>query len=198
MDPSTLSCNQYSTWVKDIHNLPTPQDKDLQKILGIITYVSACMYVPKLSDRAVTLRDPNQKNVPFIWQEDHQAAFESIILWIRITHNPWSGCIAERSWACLLQKHKRMAFASKSLSSVQRFYSNIERETLALVFGITRFHNYIFGKEVVVNTDHKPLEIRSEAKERRWRSEENLQRREEMSGREEQKRLNRNWRRKER
>ena len=59
----------------------------------------------------------------------------------------------------LLQNNKPVAFASKSLSPAQKNYSNIERETLALVFGILRFHNYLFGKEVTVHTDHKPLEM---------------------------------------
>ena len=60
--------------------------------------------------------------------------------------------------ACLLQDGKPVAFASKSLSNAQSNYSNIERETLALVFGITRFHTYLFGKEFTVITDHRPLE----------------------------------------
>ena len=59
----------------------------------------------------------------------------------------------------LLQNNKPVAFASKSLSPAQKNYSNIERETLALVFGILRFHNYLFGKEFTVHTDHKPLEM---------------------------------------
>ncbi|XP_033126376.1 uncharacterized protein LOC117124300 [Anneissia japonica] len=61
--------------------------------------------------------------------------------------------------ACILQNGKAVAFASKSLSPAQANYSNIERETLALVFGINRFHTYLFGKEFLVETDHKPLEM---------------------------------------
>ena len=61
--------------------------------------------------------------------------------------------------ACLLQEGEPVAFASKSLSPAQSNYSNIERETLALVFGINRFHTYLFGKAFVVETDHKPLEM---------------------------------------
>lgn len=38
---------------------------------------------------------------------------------------------------------KLVALASKSLSPAQANYSNIERETLALVFGVTRFHTYL-------------------------------------------------------
>ena len=50
-----------------------------------------------------------------------------------------------------------MAFSSKTLTSTQSAYSNIERETLAIVNGIQKFHTYLFGKPFVVVTDHKSL-----------------------------------------
>ncbi|XP_038046793.1 uncharacterized protein K02A2.6-like [Patiria miniata] len=155
--------------VEDIHNLPTPQDKeDLQKFLGLITYVSA--YIPNLADKAAILRDLLKKNIPFVWQEDHQAAFEALKLSITADaclqyYNPEMPTVLEVDasqkglGACLTQHGKPIAFASKSLSPAQKNYSNIERETLALVFGIARFHNYLFGKEFVVYSDHKPLEM---------------------------------------
>ena len=37
-------------------------------------------------------------------------------------------------------------------------YSNIEREMLAVLFGLEKFHYYVYGRPVVVYTDHKPLE----------------------------------------
>ena len=43
------------------------------------------------------------------------------------------------------------------LTDTERNYSNIERETLGVVWGLERFNYYIFGKHCTVNTDHKPL-----------------------------------------
>ena len=37
-------------------------------------------------------------------------------------------------------------------------YAQIEKETLAIVFGCVKFHQYIFGKIITVQTDHKTLE----------------------------------------
>ena len=51
-----------------------------------------------------------------------------------------------------------MAFASKSLTEAESRYSNTEREMLSIVFGLERFHQYVYGRHVEVNTDHKPLE----------------------------------------
>lgn len=60
----------------------------------------------------------------------------------------------------LLQEECPIAYASKALTSSQQNYAQIEKEMLAIVFGCTRFHEYIFGMpEVEVKTDHKPLEM---------------------------------------
>ena len=37
-------------------------------------------------------------------------------------------------------------------------YAQIEKELLAIVFGVERFHQYTYGRRVVVDSDHKPLE----------------------------------------
>jgi hypothetical protein len=60
--------------------------------------------------------------------------------------------------ACLLQEGKPVAYASSALTDTQRRYSQIEKETLAVVFGAEKFHQYIYAKKVKVHTDHKPLE----------------------------------------
>ena len=55
-------------------------------------------------------------------------------------------------------KEKPVAYASKALTPTQQKYAQIEKETLAIVFGTTKFHQFLFGKEVLVTSDHKPLE----------------------------------------
>ena len=50
-----------------------------------------------------------------------------------------------------------VAFASKTLTSVECKYANIERELLGVVFGVEHFKHFTFGNEVDVITDHKPL-----------------------------------------
>ena len=50
-----------------------------------------------------------------------------------------------------------IAFASKSLTSAEWRYSNVECEALGMLHGLEKFHHYCFGREVLIITDHKPL-----------------------------------------
>jgi hypothetical protein len=52
-----------------------------------------------------------------------------------------------------------IAYASRALSLVEKRYSQTEKESLALVWGIEHFHFYVFGATFILITDNKPLEL---------------------------------------
>ena len=52
---------------------------------------------------------------------------------------------------------KPIYFASRALSKAERNYAQIEREGLAVIFGVSKFHKYIYGREFTIIMDHKPL-----------------------------------------
>ena len=60
--------------------------------------------------------------------------------------------------AVLYQEGKPVAYASRALTSTGQKYAQIEKETLAIVFGTTKFYQFLFGRQVIVTSDHKPLE----------------------------------------
>ena len=45
----------------------------------------------------------------------------------------------------------------RTLSKTEQGYAQIEKEGLAIVFGIKKFHNFIYGRSFVLCTDHRPL-----------------------------------------
>lgn len=44
------------------------------------------------------------------------------------------------------------------LTDTEKRYAQIEKELLTIVFAAIRFHQYVFGRPVTVQSDHKPLE----------------------------------------
>ena len=51
-----------------------------------------------------------------------------------------------------------IAFALRSLAPAEKNYSQINKEALAIVFGVKHFHQYLFGRSFTIRSDHKPLQ----------------------------------------
>ena len=52
---------------------------------------------------------------------------------------------------------KPVAFASRSLSKAEKNYSHLEKEGLAVIFGVKHLHQYLYGRHFTILTDHQPL-----------------------------------------
>ena len=59
--------------------------------------------------------------------------------------------------AVLPQNSKPVMFASRALTGSERNYQNLERECLATIWGMEKFHYFLYGKEFTLETDQKPL-----------------------------------------
>ena len=59
--------------------------------------------------------------------------------------------------ACLIQKGKVVCYASRALTKTEQNYQNLAREALGTIWGMEKFHYFLYGKEFTLETDQKPL-----------------------------------------
>ena len=52
---------------------------------------------------------------------------------------------------------KPVGFASRTLSKAETNYSHLDKEALAIIFGVKKYHQYVYGRHFEIRTDHKPL-----------------------------------------
>ena len=55
------------------------------------------------------------------------------------------------------EEEKHIAFSSRTLTKSEQNYSQLKKEALAIIFGIRKYHKYLYGRKFVLLTDHKPL-----------------------------------------
>ena len=154
--------------VNAVHALPAPINiTELQEFLGLVTYLSP--FIPGLSTLNAPLQELLKKDTDFSWNCTYDIAFEQIketvISDTTLRYfNPSlpMTILVDASQvgfgAALLQNGKPIAFASKALTKTECRYANIEREMLAAVFGVERFHTYVYGQSFTIKSDHKLLE----------------------------------------
>ena len=155
--------------VEAINQLPSSTNiTDLQKVLGIITYLAP--FITHLSDLIAPMRDLLKKEYEYQWNASHQKALQKIkdLICKEMSHtyfNPSKETSLQVNGsnkglgAVLPQERKSIAFASKALTEAEQRYANIERELLAVVFGCEWFRPYLYGCKFQVESDHKPLEM---------------------------------------
>ena len=154
--------------VKAILQMPTPKDqKDFQRFLGMVQYLAK--FIPHLSEIASPLRELLKRENDWCWYEQHQKSYDEVkkacaeppvLRYYDVSKNITLSVDASMSGlgAVCLQDGQPVAYASRALTDCQKRYAQIEKELLAIVFGCDKFHDYIYGRTVMVETDHKPLE----------------------------------------
>lgn len=158
--------------VETIMGFRDPKNKEeLRSFLGLVTYVGK--FIPDLANHTDPLRRLLKTDVKFNWTSDMKNSFDYLKqLLAKIPKLSYfdptksTRLIADASpvalGAVLLQfdgnNPQIISFASKSLSDVEKRYSQTEKESLALVWSVEKYYYYLAGLEFELVTDHKPLE----------------------------------------
>ena len=115
-----------------------------------------CSIPPRLSDVSALLRTLTETLSGCEWKltKKQDVSFETI----KATIMQGLDASSKGLVATILQQVRPISYASKALTAAQRNYAKIEKETLAVVFECDKFHFYIYGRPITVESDHKPLE----------------------------------------
>ena len=152
--------------VTGITEMPTPTDKaGVQRFLGMCQYMSK--FCHNLSETVLPLRDLTREDSVFLWSASHEKAFNSAKNLIASTtalryydsNLPVTLQVdASDGWR-LLQEGKPVCFTSHTLNSTESNYTQIEKECLAILSCMDKWHYHLYGKyDVTVHSDHQPLE----------------------------------------
>ena len=157
-----------------LQNLRQPTNaKELRAFLGVINYYGK--FVPNLQSHCIPLHQLVKKDVKWVWSREHEEVFSKLKQQLTsndtlVHYDPGLPLIlttdaSEVGLGVVLchqfpdGRERPVAFASRVLSAAEKRYSVIEREALAIIFGVQKFQQYLLGRHFVLRTDHKPLEV---------------------------------------
>ena len=158
--------------VKAISEGPAPTEASpLRSFLGLINYYAK--FLPNLATTLAPLYQLLQKGKQWAWGKSQQQAFEeakrqltsqnflvhfdpSKELLLCCDASPY-GIGAVLSHCMKNGSDQPIAFASRSLSKAEKGYAHLDKEGLAIVFGVKKFNQYLFGHKFTISSDHKPL-----------------------------------------
>ena len=153
--------------VKAILSMKKPDDvAAVQRLMGMVKYLSK--FLSDLSQICEPIRRLTHKDVPWFWTKEQDVAFDKIkeavttapVLKYFDSSKPTEGSGDASSQGLgfvLTQEDHPVTYASRALTQAEQRYSQIEKELLAQVFGLEHNHQYVYGRRVILYTDHKPL-----------------------------------------
>ncbi|KZS18242.1 Uncharacterized protein APZ42_015657 [Daphnia magna] len=159
---SVLVCNKGRSTTENI--------KQLQSFVGLCSYYRR--HIKNFAKIAQPLTMLTRKGAPFIWEEAQQKSFNTLkeaLTTARILAHPdYQAPMIIMTDACgygigaVLSQSKEgkefpLAYASRLLSKSDMNYSIIEKECLALIWGLQKFRGFMWGCKIIIITDHEAL-----------------------------------------
>uniref|UniRef100_A0A8C5M2W2 ribonuclease H n=1 Tax=Leptobrachium leishanense TaxID=445787 RepID=A0A8C5M2W2_9ANUR len=158
--------------LQPIQQAPTPKSKgELQAFLGLLNFYHS--FLPHKAALAEPLHCLLDKQAPWVWSSTQNKAFsvvksllssDSVLVHFNETLPVTLACDASPYSIGAVLSHRMpdgreapVTYYSRTLSPAERNYAQIDKEALAIVAGIKKFHDFLYGRTSTIFTDHKPL-----------------------------------------
>ncbi|XP_055614238.1 uncharacterized protein K02A2.6-like [Uranotaenia lowii] len=163
-----------------IQNMPVPKNKEqVRSFVGLVGYYGR--FLPNQSTILYPLNNLLKEDVPFCWSKDCEKSFALVKKEMQsnrflVHYNPSLPVVLATDaspygvGAVLSHQYpdgteRPLQYASQTLTRTQQKYSQIDKEAYAIIFGIRKFHQYVYGRKFILVTDNKPVsQIFSESK----------------------------------
>ena len=160
--------------VQAILEVRDPQNRsELQSFLGLVNYYRK--FIPNMSTLVSPLNQLLSKDTPWCWSPECKGSFQALKdtlasssvlahyspkleVQLAVDASP-VGLGAVISHITEDGTERPIAYASRSLTKAEKNYSVIEKEALAIIFGIRKFQQYLYGRKFTLLTDHQPLTL---------------------------------------
>lgn len=158
--------------IESLCKLEIPKNKnELQRIIGSFNYVRR--YIKNMAEYMHLLCELLKNNIEWQWLPAHQKAFDTLkkIICNSPGLTPFDykrkiilQCDASKNGlgCCMFQQYennivKLVSCASRMMNEHEVNYSQTEKELLAIYFATQKFHDFIYGRNFDVQSDHKPI-----------------------------------------
>ena len=163
--------NPVAEKVKAVQDAPCPCNvTELKSYLGLLSYYG--IFLPNLSTTLTPLYLLLQSSARWHWKYLQEVAFEAskrmltsskVLVHLDFSKELLLSCDASPYGIGAVLSHKfpdetekPIEFVSCTLSPAEQSYSQME-EGLVCVFGVKRFHSYLYGHPLTLVTNHRPL-----------------------------------------
>ena len=152
---------------ESILKMQFPPDKEtMHSFLGLVNFLNR--YTPRLAELCSPLRKLILKDSHYSPGDPEHAAFDAIkaefkkkIILPYFDRNKETILQTDASkkgfGAVILQEEQPIYYASRALTSAEKNYQNLEREAQTAVWGMEKFHYFLYGRKFILQTDQKPL-----------------------------------------